>query len=169
MPFIRFHEYWGVLSKLDNAGGESKINGTTMCHNLIRTAQKEAATLGMAFSAHGGDYWNHYSFVEKTSLNLSFALFMLARNATPGGELDFFGWSTGAPPGNFWNSAAWHWSDTAALYTASYGEAQGLATVKGDVWTRKYEHVTFTVDCKSLAASGVGRAASTALDAPDAM
>ena len=84
VPFIRFHEYFGALSKLDNDGGESKINGSTMCNNLIRTAQKEAATPGMAFSGHGGDYWGHYNFVEKTSLNLSFALFMLARNATPG-------------------------------------------------------------------------------------
>ena len=47
---------------------------------------------------------------------------MLARNATPGGEIDFFGWSLGAPPGDYWNSAAWHWSDTAALYTKEYGK-----------------------------------------------
>ena len=134
--------------------GESQINGTTMCHNLILTAKREAATPGMAFSGHGGDYWGHYSFVAKTSLNLSFALFMLARNATPGGETDFFGWSTGAPPGDYWNTAAWHWNDTAALYTKQYGEPKGTATVVGDVWTRVYRQATFTVDCKTLTAAG---------------
>ena len=45
-------------------------------------AQREAATPNMAFSAHGGSYWAHYNYVEKTSLDLSLALFMLARNAT---------------------------------------------------------------------------------------
>ena len=70
-----------------------------------------------------------------------------------GGEIDFFGWSTGAPPGNYWNSAAWHWNDTAALFTKRYGEPKGLATVKGGIWTRTYEQVTFTVDCASLTAA----------------
>ena len=153
VPFIRFHEYWGALSTLDNTGGESKINGSTMCHNLIRTAQREAATPGMAFSGHAGDYWNHYPSVQKASLDFGFALFMLARNATAGGEIDFFGWSTGAPPGNYWNSAAWHWNDTAALYTKRYGEPKGLATVRGDVWTRVYDETTFTVDCANLTAT----------------
>ena len=37
----------------------------------------------MAFSAHSGSYWVNYGLVEKTSLDLSFALFTLARNAGP--------------------------------------------------------------------------------------
>ena len=36
----------------------------------------------------------NYGYVEKTSLSLSFALFMLTRNATAGGAADWFGWST---------------------------------------------------------------------------
>ena len=37
---------------------------------------------------------DNYNYVEKTSLSLSFALFMLTRNATVGGAADWFGWST---------------------------------------------------------------------------
>ena len=104
VPFIRFHEYFGALSKLKGgSGGPSGIDGSTMCMNLIRTAQREAATPNVAFSAHGGSYWENYNFVEKTSLDLSFALFMLARNATAGGEMDWFGWSTK----QFWYTRNW--------------------------------------------------------------
>ena len=104
VPFIRFHEYFGALSKRKGgSGGPSGIDGSTMCMNLIRTAQREAATPSVAFSAHGGSYWETYNFVEKTSLDLSFALFMLARNATAGGEMDWFGWSTK----QFWYTRNW--------------------------------------------------------------
>ena len=60
-----------------------------------------------------------------------------------------------APPGNYWNSAAWHWNDTAALYTKHYGEPLGVATRQGDVWTRSYQHAAFRVDCATLAAERV--------------
>ena len=30
VPFVRFHEYFGALSRLDNTGGESRINGSAM-------------------------------------------------------------------------------------------------------------------------------------------
>ena len=39
------------------------------------------------------------------------------------------GHDPGASPGDYWNSAAWHWNDTAALYTKRYGEPKGRATV----------------------------------------
>ena len=37
--FIRFHEYFGALSKLKDKTGPSGIDGATMCMNLIHTAQ----------------------------------------------------------------------------------------------------------------------------------
>merc|ERR1712060_86234 len=80
--FIRFHEYFGALSKLKDKSGPSGIDGSTMCMNLIRTAQREAATPNMAFSAHGGTYSVNYPYVAPSSLNLTFALFMMTRNAT---------------------------------------------------------------------------------------
>ena len=54
---------------------------------------------------------------------------MLARNPTPGGEMAFFGWSTG----NYWDSVDWSWSDMAAQSTKAYGEPVGIATQAGDV------------------------------------
>ena len=36
--FIRFHEYFGAL-QLKGKKGPSGIDGSTMCNNLIRTAQ----------------------------------------------------------------------------------------------------------------------------------
>ena len=45
-PFIRFHEYFGALSRLAQRSGPSGIDGATMCNNLIRTAMREAATPG---------------------------------------------------------------------------------------------------------------------------
>ena len=53
---------------------------------------------------------------------------MLARNPTPGGEMAFFGWSTG----NYWDSVDWSWSDMAAQSTKAYGEPVGIATQAGD-------------------------------------
>ena len=145
--FIRFHEYFGALQLKDKVG-PSGIDGQTMCNNLIRTAQREAATPNMAFSAHGGSYWLNYAYVQKTSLDLSFGLFMMARNATVGGEMDFFGWSTH----EFWYTRNWNWSETESFYTRAYGIAKGVATAQGHVWTRDYEHARFSVDCSTLQA-----------------
>ena len=44
--FIRFHEYFGALQQKGKVG-PSGIDGKTMCNNLIRTAQREAATPNM--------------------------------------------------------------------------------------------------------------------------
>lgn len=129
-----------------------------MCMNLMTTAMREAATPNMAFSAHSGDYWNHYSFVQKTSLDFNFAMFMVARNATEGAEQDYFGWSTK----DYWYTRNWSWNETASLYGKDYGYASGAATQSGTVWKRSYGGkgtldtsavTTFSVDCSSLTAS----------------
>ena len=90
----------------------------------------------------------NYGYVEKTSLSLSFALFMLTRNATAGGAADWFGWSTE----QFWYTRNWHWQETAPFFTKSYGAAKAAATAAGQVWTRQYERATFTVDWATLQA-----------------
>eukprot|EP01043_Picozoa_sp_COSAG02_P062960 COSAG02_NODE_8810_length_2436_cov_445.264869_5_plen_81_part_00 len=74
---------------------------------------------------------------------------MLARNASVGGEMDWFGWSTG----QFWYTRNWNWSETASLYTKRYGKAQGVAIAQGDTWTRTYEHAEFSVDCSTFTAT----------------
>jgi len=79
------------------AGAEAwgQVDGATMCNNLLTTGILEAAAEHLAFSAHAGDYWKVYNQVQKTSLDLTFAMFMVARNGTVGAPADFFGWSTG--------------------------------------------------------------------------
>ena len=151
VPWIRFHEYFAALSPTKTPPATPtrphKANATTMCHNTIRTAMREAANPDMAFAVHSGDYQGGVS-----NLNLSFAIFMMARNGTIGAARDWFSWSSGASPGDFWTTAAWHWQDTAALYTREWGlPLRAAATLSGGaVWRREYEHATITVDCATL-------------------
>ena len=36
------------------------------------------------------------------------------------------------------------------LFVVAWEDVQGVATVKGQVWTREYAHATFSVDCSTL-------------------
>ena len=75
-----YHEYFASLPPLKqptpSVGHPARVNGSEMCHNTIRTAMMEAAAPDMAFAVHGGNY------SSLCSLNLTFAIFMLARNGT---------------------------------------------------------------------------------------
>ena len=74
-PWIRFHEYFAAFPPLrqpaPKPGQQPRVNGSTMCHNTIQTAMREAATPDLAFAVHGGSY------NSLASLNLTFAIFML--------------------------------------------------------------------------------------------
>ena len=141
VPWIRYHEYFGTLEESQKS---------TMCHNLMATAVKESATENLAFSAHGGNY------TASTTLELTFAMFMVARNATAGGEMDYYGWST-AP---YWYSRDWKYNETAALFNQDYGEALGPPMRDGQVWSRRYQRATFSVDCQHVAPTITLRAAA---------
>ena len=139
-----YHEYFASLPPLKqpppSVGHPARVNGSEMCHNTIRTAMMEAAAPDMAFAVHGGNY------SSLCSLNLTFAIFMLARNGTLGAPADWFSWSTGG----FWESRDWSWEETASLYTTDWGLPKGLAVNSGDVWRREYEKAVVSLDCATL-------------------
>jgi hypothetical protein len=139
-PWIRYHEYFAALSELHQPSSSSKANGTEMCHNTIMTAMREAAIPNMAFAGHGGNY------SDRCSLDLTFAIFMIARNGLIGQPIDFIQWSTG----RYWNTKNWNWTETASLYTHDWGLPKGLGTRSGSVWQREYERAVITVDCATL-------------------
>lgn len=143
-PWIRFHEYFAALPPLSSGplrpGRDPPINGSTMCHNMIETAMRQAAFPNMAFAVHGGTY------NSQSSLNLTFAMFMLARNGMPGTPIDFFSWSTG----DYWMTHDWSWKNTSALYEHKWGLPRGTAQRNGSVWTRVYSGATISLDCSTL-------------------
>jgi hypothetical protein len=176
VPWIRFHEYFADLPPLKQS--QPRINGSTMCHNMVKTTMRQASLPDMAFAVHGGTYNNLASF------NLTFAMFMLGRNGSVGAPTDFFSWSTGewnflssniwmfmitypiyivlfiyiSPPpwmlaGEYWYSRDWSWKNTSALYEFDWGVPLGRASQQGSVWTRNYERATISVDCATLKAT----------------
>ena len=70
--------------------------------------------------------------------------------------MDYYGWST-AP---YWYSRDWKYNETAALFNQDYGEALGPPMRDGQVWSRRYQRATFSVDCQHVAPTITLRAAA---------
>ena len=145
VPWIRYHEYFAAFPPLrqpapKHPGEQPRVNGSSMCHNTIKTAMQQAALPDMAFAVHGGTY------NDQASLNLTFAVFMLGRNGMPGQPTDWFSWSTG----DFWLSHDWSWKNTSSLYGGEWGLPKGPALRTGSLWRREYEKATITLDCDTL-------------------
>ena len=98
--------------------------------------------MALAFAAHGGDY----NSGTRGSLDLAFAIFMLAKNGVLGQPKDSFSWSTGG----YWETKDWSWDETEALYTGDYGAPKAAAVLTGSVWRREFERCVVTVDCATL-------------------
>jgi len=142
-PWLRYHEYFSAFVPLDDKAPSE--DGTAMCQNLVATSIFETQHAGVGISVHGGNY------TATETLELSFALFMIVRNAEPGQHEDWFGWSSGP---DFWHDRDWSWNTTAPLYSTQWGKAiTPTITVSPGVYKRGYEGGNFEVDCHSLKAT----------------